>query len=83
MAARIIGRINKKLAVKLNIPQLFLFPTVEGLAALVERNRQIGNHLGTESNLEMKAIPRTKEDKFGSNVFWTGAVVVFGSITAE
>ena len=75
MAARIIGRINKALAVKLNIAQLFLSPTVEALAATIERNRQLGDRHGTEAKSEIKAIPRKKESNvapmsFGQERLW-------------
>ena len=43
LAARLIGRVNKTFATRLAIAELFLDPTVQALAAAVERSRLPGN----------------------------------------
>jgi nonribosomal peptide synthetase DhbF len=43
LAVRVIGRINQALGVRLGIIDLFHNPTIEALAALIERNREAGS----------------------------------------
>jgi thioesterase domain-containing protein len=43
LAVRVIFRINAALRTKLGVSAMFLMPTIETLAASIERNRQAGN----------------------------------------
>ena len=43
LAVRVIFRINAALRTKLGVSAMFLMPTIEALAASIERNRQAGN----------------------------------------
>jgi nonribosomal peptide synthetase DhbF len=48
LAVRVIGRINETLGSRLGVVDMFRVPTIEALAASIERNRQAGTRLTTD-----------------------------------
>ena len=70
LAVRVIGRINKTLNVKLGIIDLFRFPTIEALAATIERNRKPRSRLTTDGGAK---VVQLREGTIGLPIYFIGA----------
>ena len=70
LAVRVIGRINKTLDVKLGVIDLFRIPTIEALAATIERNRKPRNRLTTDGGAK---VVQLQEGTVSLPIYFIGA----------